>query len=275
MTRVLRNAWQGCRSAVVVFVVVIVAACSGGDGSATTTNDQPSSESTQDAVASTEAESTGSTDAPSSTAAETTTTTAASTTTESTTTTQPPPLYGRIAGGDGFEISQQPTTTDELSVQVFDDVQLDVDASVARIAWLGITCTPTQAASATDAGVTEFVLRIYGDAGGTRPDLGAVAYETVIPIAATSPELTRTSDDFPCGNVRSTWSFYEYGTTLDAPIELDAGVRYWFSIQARTPTMGSWWGWQQTNQEFGGSVRIFNGQASEPFANRAMVLRDS
>jgi hypothetical protein len=133
--------------------------------------------------------------------------------------------------------------------QVYDDFMFTGAGTIRTVAWQGGYCTPTTNAAAPTPSATAFRVGIYADVSG-RPNLAEPLSIATYPLAQVAETLDRTIVGLTCtdGATRSgtnvTYGTYRYQLTLATPFSAAANTRYWFSVQAVSPTYYPLWGWR-------------------------------
>lgn len=238
--------------------LLFVVGCSGGDGAESATT-------TTGAVVTTEAPTTSTTEPVTTTQAPTTTTT-----------TTPPHLFEQSPGTTGqleAQTSVVPAAAGTRPTTVFDDFALDSDATVRTLSWHGIYCIDQEGAPSPEPTATGFVVAIYPDQDG-QPQVGSPLWTEDFEAAVVAETFVDTRPDVGCSINRSTWDLYQYEATATAPLEAEAGVTYWLSVQAMTPSYEVYWGWRGATPETAGSFQLFNEEMRPLNFDRAFTLSD-
>ncbi|MDZ7631551.1 MAG: hypothetical protein U5K74_09435 [Gemmatimonadaceae bacterium] len=177
-----------------------------------------------------------------------------------------------------FAGSQVVSSGSPAPSQIFDDFTFTAASTIRTASWQGAYCVATSNTTSPTATATAFRVSIYADAGG-RPQLATPLAQATYPIAQTAqtlelniPGLT-CNDGFGRQGTNVTFGTYRYQVTLATPFAAAANTKYWFSVQAVTPTYGSLWGWRDGVNDNNTSLRYFNGvfQATSPY-DRAFSL---
>ncbi len=162
--------------------------------------------------------------------------------------------------------------TAESPVQGFDDFTFAQGSSIRQIAWQGIYCVAQNNAPAPAPTASAFVLSIYPDQGG-RPNLGAVLASGTVPLAQVNQTFNGNFVGATCDpGSNTTWSLYSYNVTLPAAFIAAPGVKYWFSVQAITPSRAVFWGWRRGTIDNRSSLQLFRGTFTPSTLDRAFAF---
>ena len=115
------------------------------------------------------------------------------------------------------------------------------------------------------------MVSFYPDQAG-RPNTGAPIQSTTFQIAQTGQTFDRNQTPLNCGTTPTGWAFYSYSVALSTPFTATAGVKYWVSIQAVTPSYAVFWGWRDGTPDNRSSVQLFNGAFTSYNVDRAYAL---
>jgi hypothetical protein len=160
------------------------------------------------------------------------------------------------------------------SGQMFDDFTFTSAGTVRTVQWQGAYCVPVTNAPAPTPTASAFRISIYPDAGG-RPVLASPVAQATYPIAQVGQTLDLTIPGLECTPGRNvTYATYSYTATLSTPVTIAANTKYWFSVQAVTPSYATAWGWRDGVNDNRTSLRYINNQYVETTAyDRAFALR--
>lgn len=148
--------------------------------------------------------------------------------------------------------------------QMFDDFTFTGAGSIRTVAWQGAYCVPVTNSPAPTPTATAFRVSFYADAGG-RPVLATPLSQVTYPLAQVAETLDRTLSGLTCvdGSGRSgtnvTFGAYRYQVTLTTPFAAAANTKYWFMVQAITPSFVTLWGWRDGVADNNVSLRYSNG----------------
>ncbi len=143
--------------------------------------------------------------------------------------------------------------------QVFDDFTLSADLTIRSVDWQGIYCVQQPNAPAPSPTATSFVVSFYADANG-RPNLAAPLQTSTYSTAQTGQNPIKTQAGLNCGTAQNvSWSFFDYSVALATPFAASAGTKYWFSIQAVTPSYAVFYGWRDGTVDNRFSLQLFQG----------------
>ncbi len=147
--------------------------------------------------------------------------------------------------------------------QMFDDFTFTANSSIRTVAWQGAYCLPVTNSPAQTPTATAFRLSFYADAGG-RPQLATPLAQVTVPIAQAAETLDRNLAGLVCidGSGRNgtnvTYAMYRYQATLATPFAAAANTKYWFIVQAITPSFVTLWGWRDGVADNNTSLRYSN-----------------
>jgi len=193
-----------------------------------------------------------------------------------TTTTTPPYLFEQPPGATGqleAQTSLLPAADGARPTAVFDDFAVDSDATVRTLSWHGIYCIDEEGAPSPEPTATGFVVTIHPDEDG-QPLVGSPLWTEDFGADVVDQTFVDTQPDVGCSINRSTWDLYQYEATAGSPFEAEAGVTYWLSVQAKTPSYEVYWGWRGATPEPAGSFQLFNEEMRPLGFNRAFTLSD-
>ena len=162
--------------------------------------------------------------------------------------------------------------------EIFDDFTFTGPSTIRTAAWQGAYCVAANNAPSPTPTATAFRVSFYADAGG-RPQLATPLAQATYPIAQTAQTLELAIPNLTCNNgfgqqgTNVTFGTYRYQVTLATPFVAAANTKYWFSVQAITPTYGTLWGWRDGLRDNLTSLRYFNNafNATSPY-DRAFGL---
>jgi hypothetical protein len=163
------------------------------------------------------------------------------------------------------------TGPNQPTAQVFDDFTFTGGANIRTLAWQGIYCVETANAPAPAPTASAFVVSFYADQGG-RPNTASPLFATTIPLGQVAETLDRTQANLNCGTTPTTWAFYSYSATLPNAFGATAGTKYWFSVQAVTPSFATFWGWRDGIPDNRSSLQLANGNFLTFSVDRAYSL---
>ena len=157
--------------------------------------------------------------------------------------------------------------------QVFDDFTFTAASSIRTVSWQGSYCVPTNGTVAPAPTASAFRVSFYADSSG-RPKLSTGALvATNYPLAQVAETLDRNISGLTCNAATSaTYAFYRYQVTLTAPFAAAANTKYWFSVQAVTPSYNVYWGWRDGLVDNSLSLIYFNSVFSTNGFDRAFSL---
>jgi hypothetical protein len=157
--------------------------------------------------------------------------------------------------------------------RVYDDFTLTTPRIITQVQWQGIYCVTTVGAPAPPPTATSFHVAFYPDAGNT-PNTSAALVGATYPVGSVTQTLLTTYPAGVCGAASPTsWPMYNYTVTLNTPFSAQPGVRYWFSVQANTPNLTTYWGWHSGRPSNNRSVQILATGATNVFTtDRAFSL---
>ncbi len=152
--------------------------------------------------------------------------------------------------------------------QIFDDFTFTGASTIRTASWQGAYCVSTNNAPAPTPTATAFRVSFYADAGG-RPALSTPIAQVTYPIAQVAQTLELNIPGLTCNNgfgqqgTNVVFGTYRYQVTLATPFAAAANTRYWFSVQAVTPTYGTLWGWRDGLNDNRSSLRYYNSTYQE------------
>jgi hypothetical protein len=162
--------------------------------------------------------------------------------------------------------------TGATPVQTFDDFTFAGGSSIRQVAWQGIYCVPQNNAAAPAATASAFVVSFYPDQAG-RPNVAAPLGSITVPVAQVNQTSNGTFVNATCdGATGTSWSLYSYSLTLPASLPAAAGARYWFSVQAVTPSASVTWGWRQGTVDNRSSITVQGSSIFTSTLDRAFAL---
>ncbi len=170
------------------------------------------------------------------------------------------------------QTSQLPASSG-VGARVYDDFTLSTPRAITQVQWQGIYCVQTVGAPAPAPTATSFHVAFYPDAGNA-PNTSTVLAGGTYPVASVAQTLLTTYTAGQCGPASPTsWPMYNYAVTLNAPFSAQPGVRYWFSVQANTPTQSTYWGWHSGRPSNNRSIQVLATGANNVFTtDRAFSL---
>lgn len=155
---------------------------------------------------------------------------------------------------------------------VFDEFTLDEDVTVREVSWQGIYCVAQNNAGAPNPTASAFTISFYSDNGG-QPNVGAPLQTSTYPVAETGQVFQKTVSGLICQPATgTTWPFYLYTVELDTPFNVEAGTKYWLSIQANTPSYAVYWGWRDGTPDNNSSLQLYDGDYTTHNVDRAYSL---
>ena len=156
--------------------------------------------------------------------------------------------------------------------QVFDDFTLSTATTVRTVGWQGIYCVQQANAGAPAPTATAFTVSFYSDNAG-RPNLTTPLQISTYPLAQTAQTFEKNQSPLTCGTAAgTTWPFYKYSLTLTTPFAAAANTKYWFSVQANTPSYDVYWGWRDGTPDNSSSLQLFQGTYTTFAIDRAYSL---
>lgn len=162
--------------------------------------------------------------------------------------------------------------TGQTAAQMVDDFTFAQGSSIRQIAWQGIYCVAQNNAPAPAPTASAFVLSIYPDQG-ERPNLGAPLASVTVPLAQVNQAFNGNFVGATCnGATNTTWSLYSYNLDLPSAVTIAPGVKYWFSVQAVTPTPSVVWGWRRGTTDNKSSFYLIQGTLYPLTGDRAFAL---
>ena len=159
-----------------------------------------------------------------------------------------------------------------LPSQVFDDFTFTGASTIRTASWQGIYCVQTVGSAAPAPTATSFRVSFYSDSSG-RPKLGTPLSSTTYTLAQSGQTFEKNQGNLTCGTAANTnWSFYKYTVTLSTPFAVTANTKYWFSVQALTPSYDVYFGWRDGIVDNSSSLQLFNGTYTAYGFDRAFSL---
>ena len=159
-----------------------------------------------------------------------------------------------------------------IPVQMFDDFTFAGGSTFRQISWQGIYCVAQSNSPAPAPTATAFVISIYADRGG-RPNTTSPLASVPVPLAQVNQTANGNFRGATCdAATNTTWSLYSYAVTLPSGFAAAPGVRYWFSVQAVTPSSAVFWGWRSGTTDNRSSLQLFNGTYAASSLDRAFAL---
>lgn len=159
-----------------------------------------------------------------------------------------------------------------LPGQVFDDFRFTGSGTITTAQWQGIYCVQTAGSAAPAPTATAFKVSFYADSSGY-PKLGTPLASATYPLAQTGQTFEKNQGSLTCGTAANTnWSFYKYTVTLSAPFPVVANTKYWFSVQALTPSYDVYFGWRDGLVDNSSSLQLFSGTYTPYTFDRAFSL---
>ena len=156
--------------------------------------------------------------------------------------------------------------------QVFDDFTFTSASTIKTVAWQGIYCVPQANAAAPAPTASAFQVSFYTDVSG-RPNTAAPVQTSTYTLAQTAQTFEKNQSGLTCGTAaNTTWPFYKYGVTLSTPFVAAANTKYWFSVQALTPSYDVYWGWRDGTVDNSSSLQLFQGTYTTYAIDRAYSL---
>jgi hypothetical protein len=157
-------------------------------------------------------------------------------------------------------------------VQMFDDFTFAGGSTIRQIAWQGMYCTPQNNSPAPAATATAFVVSIYPDQAG-RPNTAAPLASATLSTAQVNQTSNGTFVGATCDAASNTsWSLYSYQVALPTGFTAAPGARYWFSVQAVTPTSSVTWGWRRGTTDNQSALQFYQGTFYPTTLDRAFAL---
>ena len=155
--------------------------------------------------------------------------------------------------------------------QVFDDFTFTAASTIRTASWQGIYCVLSTAAAPAPT-ASAFRVSFYADSSG-RPRLGTPLASATYTLAQSAQTFEKNQSGLFCGTTANTnWSFYRYTVTLSAPFTAAANTKYWFSVQALTPSYDVYFGWRDGLVDNSSSLQLFNGTYTPFGFDRAFSL---
>ncbi|MBC7843830.1 MAG: hypothetical protein H7099_16030 [Gemmatimonadaceae bacterium] len=159
-----------------------------------------------------------------------------------------------------------------LPSQVFDDFTFTAASTIRTASWQGIYCVQIAGSAAPAPTATSFRVSFYADSSG-RPRLGTPLSSTTYTVAQSGQTFEKNQGNLTCGTAANTnWSFYRYTATLSTPFAAAANTKYWFSVQALTPSYDVYFGWRDGIVDNSSSLQLFNGTYTAYPFDRAFAL---
>ncbi len=156
--------------------------------------------------------------------------------------------------------------------QTFDDFTFVGGSTVRQIAWQGIYCVEQDNAPAPSATATSFIIGIYPNQNN-RPNVTSPIATTTVAVAQVNQTFNGNFQNATCGTAsNTTWALYSYTLTLPAGFTAAPGVRYWFSVQAVTPSAAVHWGWRRGTVDTNSSLQLFNNTFIQTNLDRAFSM---
>ena len=157
-------------------------------------------------------------------------------------------------------------------MQTFDDFTFAGGSSIRQVAWQGIYCVPQNNSATPAPTASAFVVSFYPDQAG-RPNVGAPIGSITLPVAQVNQTSNGAFGNATCdGAAGTSWALYSYSAVLPASLPAAAGTRYWFSVQAVTPSASVAWGWRQGTLDNRSSITIKGAQVFLSTIDRAFAL---
>jgi hypothetical protein len=176
------------------------------------------------------------------------------------------------SGGYVEARTSQIVSNGALPGQVFDDFTFTGTSTIRTVAWQGIYCVQTAGSAAPAPTATAFKVSFYADSSG-KPRLSTPLASATYPLAQTAQTFEKNQSGLTCGTAANTnWSFYKYTATLATPFAASANVKYWFSVQALTPSYDVYFGWRDGIVDNSLSWQLFNSVYSSFTFDRAFSL---
>ncbi len=159
-----------------------------------------------------------------------------------------------------------------LPGQVFDDFTFTGSSTIRTVSWQGIFCVQTAGSAAPAPTASGFRLGFHADSSG-RPRLGTPLATSTYTLAQSAQTFEKNQSGLTCGTAANTsWSFYKYTVTLSAPFAATANTKYWFSVQALTPSYDVYFGWRDGIVDNSSSLQLFSGTYTAFSFDRAFSL---
>jgi hypothetical protein len=146
---------------------------------------------------------------------------------------------------------------------IFDDFTFTGPSTIRTASWQGAYCVATNNSPGPTPTATAFRVSFYADVSG-RPQLATPLAQATYPIAQTAQTLEQSIPNLTCNDgfgrqgTGVTFGTYRYQVTLSTPFVAAANTKYWFSVQAITPTYTTLWGWRDGLRDNQTSLRYFN-----------------
>jgi hypothetical protein len=159
-----------------------------------------------------------------------------------------------------------------LPGQVFDDFTFTGASTIRTASWQGIYCVQSVGSAAPAPTATAFKVSFYADSSG-RPRLGTPLSSTTYTLAQSGQTFEKNQGGLTCGTAANTnWSFYKYTVTLSTPFVATVNTKYWFSVQALTPSYDVYFGWRDGIVDNSSSLQLFSGTYTAFGFDRAFSL---
>ncbi len=157
--------------------------------------------------------------------------------------------------------------------QVFDDFTFTAQSTIKTVSWQGSYCVPTNGTVAPAPTATAFKVAFYADSSG-RPKLSGVPLQiATYSLAQVGETLDRAYPGLTCNTAtNTTYGFYRYQVTLTTPFTAAANTKFWFSVQAQTPTYNVAWGWRNGLVDNNSSLIFFSNAFITNSFDRAFAL---
>jgi hypothetical protein len=176
------------------------------------------------------------------------------------------------SGGYVEARTSQIVSNGALPGQVFDDFTFTGASTIRTVAWQGIYCVQAAGSAAPAPTATAFKVSFYADSSG-KPRLSTPLSSTTYPLAQAAQTFEKNQSGLTCGSAANTnWSFYKYTATLTTPFAVTANTKYWFSVQALTPSYDVYFGWRDGIVDNSLSWQLFNGAYASFAFDRAFSL---
>ena len=168
--------------------------------------------------------------------------------------------------------TSQAVTNGQAPVKGFDDFLFPLGATFSQVSWQAIYCNAVNNAAAPSPTASAFNITIHADQGG-QPVTGAALATASLSLAQANQTFNGNFTNATCGSaINTTWSLYSYSASLGAPFTAAAGVRYWLSIQAVTPSFAPFYGWRRGTVDNRASYVFFNSALTRFTVDRAFSL---
>lgn len=141
--------------------------------------------------------------------------------------------------------------------QVFDDFTLSAAATIRTVGWQGIYCVQQVGSAAPAPTASSFTVSFYPDVAG-RPNVATPIQRSTYTVSQTGQVFEKNVSGLICGTAaNTTWPFYRYSVTLATPFTAVAGMKYWISVQATTPSYAVYFGWRDGTVDNNLSLQLF------------------